>query len=635
MLTEQGKKGLRKAVTYVVLIAIAIVVITNWSNFTSKFSFLTKKVGTVKVLKDADYETEKNVNAEVFETANYKLAMITLPTERRVANFRMELNYEGIMWNATAAFAGANGGEYTKQGSLFEKFGKEYGTPFMLKCKRQDDYIIQQGNLAIFAKEYLASNGKVTDKGSAFASFMGDNSEIYTEQTNKKIFAAVKDLGFKEGEIVLQSFVIPGYSYGEDKAMAPAEWKDNPKLALGQVVSCVKADGDQNLWFKWGKDNGVLVNPDGSTFCYEALNFSYTDGFMLAAEAWGTETGDRVVVKIDPKTGKTVKTGEVHHQKIMGVATWLPGDELAFNKAKKAGVDLISIYSTKDNAHQMPCVIVSINKFIEDHPEVIDAITEGTVRFGDQMKVHKEVFEFGMWAMFDVFKEHPAEYWSKYYHGVKEKTVNGYDVTLGGTRVCNLSDNLDAFGIGSNSRGTFKSSYELFGGFIHDMFPDDMPNRWPYEKAVNTASLQRVMAKMSKTNEITQKSEVKFASGAIKDKVSERSYSIQFETNSAELTPAGIRSMESVYNDLNTHDMRLTLSGHTDNTGSDDTNIPLSKRRAETVKRWLQAKNSASFPEKRFTEVRGFGSTKPLPGFDVNSKDGRDQNRRVEILVGY
>ena len=637
-LTEQGKAGLKKLATYAVIIAIILLVVLNWSTVTSKFSFLTKKVSEVKMLKEADFEKEKNVNVEVRETADYTIPFVTLPTERRIPVPRMVFNHLGIMWNATAAFVAANGGEYTKQGSFFDKLGKEYGSPFLLKTGRQDDYSKQQDELALFAKEYVSSKGKVTDKGAAYVSFMGDNSEIYLQQANKKIDVVLKDFGIRTGEVFAQIFLMSGFSYGEDKAMGLKEWSTDggdPKLALGQVFACYPQDGDQNLILKWAKDNGLLINPDGETYCYEAVNFQFTDGFMEAATAWGTMTSERVVVKIDPKTLRTVKTGEKHANIILGAGTWTPGDELVFKNAKMQKMDVVSLYSTKDNAHQMPCVFVTINKLINDQPGVIDAIVEGTVRAGDQMKVHDQAFMYGMKCMAETFKAKPASYWAKYFVGVKEKTVNGYDITLGGTRVCNLADNLDAFGIGDKARGTFQSTYELFGGFIHELYPEYMPKRLAYAGAVNLSSLERVAEKMKGTNEITKRAVTKFETGSIKAKVSERSYAIQFEIGKATLTSSGVKAMQSMYNDLNTHDLRITLGGHTDNTGSDDVNIPLSLERAKTVQNWLKQKNPASFPSVRFSDVKGYGSTMPLAGFDPNSSEGRDRNRRVEITVGY
>lgn len=629
-LSPKGKRG----VTILALILGGILVFSFWGQITKTFSFLGKEVAEVKQLEQSDFEADQIVNAEVRETADYDLAFVELPSERRVSKPKFVLNHGGIMWNATSALAGANGGELTKQGSFFDRLGKEYGETFALKMSRQDDYMVQQDQLVVFAKEYISSGGKTTDKGFAFVTYMGDNHEVYTAQTNKKLDLVTEELGLPEGSLKAQGFVISGYSYGEDKAMGLFEWLENPELALGEVFACYPQDGDQNLIIKWATDNGLLINPDGETYCAEAVNFAFVDGFMEAAAAWGTKTGERVVVKINPETGKTVKTGETHSHTILGCGTWTPGDEEAFKRAKSQGVDLVSLYSTKDNAHQMPCLVVTINKFIEDHPAIIDAITEGTVRFADQMKVHDAAFDYGMQAMAEVFKAQPASYWSKYFGGVREKTPSGHEIILGGTRVCNLADNMDAFGIGDDARNTFQSSYELFGGFMHQLYPDYMPERHPYYEAVNRMPLERVAAKMAKKGEITKANKPDFDSGAISEKVAERSYAVEFATGKAELTKSGVAALEAMYQDLNTHDLRITVSGHTDNVGSDATNQPLSERRAQAVVNWLQKRNSASFPNDRFAEIRGYGASKPLPKYDPNSKEGRDRNRRVEILVG-
>lgn len=633
-LSKKGKRGIAVIAS---IITLGLLVVF-WGPISAKFSFLSKDVGEVQELEQSDYEVDEVINSEVLETVDYNLPEEPLPSDRRVTRVRYELKHCGIMWNATSVLAGGNGGAITKQGSFFDRLSKEYGETFSLKMTRQDDYSIQQDNLVEFAQAYIKSGGKETDKGCAFVTYMGDNAEVYMSQANAKLDAIAPDLGLEPGDLRAEGFLISGYSYGEDKAMGPVEWSNefgDPTLALGEVFACYPQDGDQNLIVKWATDNGLLINPDGETYCREAVNFHFVDGFMEAAAAWGTYTGERIVVKIDPETGRTIKASERHSHVIHGVGTWTPGDEKAFNIASSQGYDLVSLYDTKDNAHQMPCLVVTLNKFIEDHPKIIDAMVEGTTRFGDQMKAHRASFDYGMQAMAEVFSENPASYWSRYFHGVKKTTPNGHEVILGGTRACNLADNMDALGVGENPRRTFQSSYELFGGYMHKLYPDYMPERLPYYQAINTAPLERVAAKLRASNEITFADKPEFDSGAIKEEVSKRSYSVEFATGSAKLTSKGIQALENMYQDLNTHDLRITVGGHTDNTGSDQVNIPLSKQRAESVVDWLRNRNQASFPISRFAEIDGFGSDRPLKGYDPNSFEGRAKNRRVEITVGY
>jgi len=72
----------------------------------------------------------------------------------------------------------------------------------------------------------------------------------------------------------------------------------------------------------------------------------------------------------------------------------------------------------------------------------------------------------------------------------------------------------------------------------------------------------------------------------------------------------------------------VTIIGHTDNTGSDAINNPLSVERATSTRDYLVARgvNAGAF------RIEGRGSREPVA--DNNSDAGRAQNRRVEIYVG-
>ena len=73
--------------------------------------------------------------------------------------------------------------------------------------------------------------------------------------------------------------------------------------------------------------------------------------------------------------------------------------------------------------------------------------------------------------------------------------------------------------------------------------------------------------------------------------------------------------------------LKIEISGHTDNQGSDGLNLKLSGSRAEAVMNYVTKKGiSAS----RITS-KGYGSTAPVDTNDTN--EGRQNNRRTEILV--
>lgn len=103
---------------------------------------------------------------------------------------------------------------------------------------------------------------------------------------------------------------------------------------------------------------------------------------------------------------------------------------------------------------------------------------------------------------------------------------------------------------------------------------------------------------------------------------------VNFAFDSADLTAEAKNNLDAVAEVfIEFPDTDLMIEGHTDSTGNDDYNMKLSKRRAESVASYLQAKGvSAS----RF-DVKAFGETRPR--FDNATKEGQSKNRRVEIGV--
>jgi outer membrane protein OmpA-like peptidoglycan-associated protein len=73
--------------------------------------------------------------------------------------------------------------------------------------------------------------------------------------------------------------------------------------------------------------------------------------------------------------------------------------------------------------------------------------------------------------------------------------------------------------------------------------------------------------------------------------------------------------------------LNLAVEGHTDNVGSDEVNLKLSERRAETVRGYLIEQGLADNTVTSY----GFGKTSPVS--DNSSAAGRQKNRRVEIVV--
>ena len=103
---------------------------------------------------------------------------------------------------------------------------------------------------------------------------------------------------------------------------------------------------------------------------------------------------------------------------------------------------------------------------------------------------------------------------------------------------------------------------------------------------------------------------------------------ILFATNSSTLNTASRESLEKFATSLiNNPDTDVKVYGHTDSTGSDAINNPLSERRAESVYNFLISRGVAG---NRIVSA-GFGSTDPIA--DNATVTGRAQNRRVEVFI--
>ena len=104
---------------------------------------------------------------------------------------------------------------------------------------------------------------------------------------------------------------------------------------------------------------------------------------------------------------------------------------------------------------------------------------------------------------------------------------------------------------------------------------------------------------------------------------------ILFATNKAELNQASKNELAKFSKVLKSNsDCHIDIFGHTDATGNDGINIPLSNNRAQSVVNYLK---SCGVPAAQFQNVEGMGSASPVA--DNSTAKGRQQNRRVEVFL--
>ena len=101
-----------------------------------------------------------------------------------------------------------------------------------------------------------------------------------------------------------------------------------------------------------------------------------------------------------------------------------------------------------------------------------------------------------------------------------------------------------------------------------------------------------------------------------------------YNTGSSDLSDLSQYELDNLTDILKSNEnVRVELAGHTDSQGDDDTNLELSKNRAQNVMNYLTNKGVDSSK----LSFAGYGETAPIG--DNDTEDGRKMNRRTELRI--
>ena len=516
-------------------------------------------------------------------------------------------------WNAQMGLMAANGGKQASDGSLMCE------DHVNLKLIREDDGNKMQENLTAFAMALKNGNSNPSE-GVHFVSIMGDGAAQFLKGLNDVLRTK---LGPEYQAKIIGSC---GYSRGEDKFMGPADWKTNPSASKGGVCAGVLRDGDWNIAQKWLGDNGLRNNPDEHTWDPDALNWVAADTYVDAAKKYVEGySEEREVVR----NGKA--TGEKRRITVNSVVTWTPGDVTV---AEKRG-GLVSIVSTREYSAQMPDVIIGIDKWMKDNRPVVEHMLSAITKGGDAVKGSRQALEFAAKVSSEVYNEEKPEYWLKYFQPVTQRDKQGIDVSLGGSYVNNLADNLLLFGLVPGSSDLLAATYTKFGDIDVQQYPKLIPNYPKIDDVRDASYLNDLVGNAPRVAAAVEAEKPKYdATAAMSGKASivgRRSWAIEFDTGKATFTPAAEATLEDLSRELLVASGTLIqVHGHTDSQGSTDANQRLSEDRAFAVKQWLMNKSSLNFPSERIS-VHAHGATNPVA--PNSTAEGRAKNRRVEIVL--
>jgi outer membrane protein OmpA-like peptidoglycan-associated protein len=515
-------------------------------------------------------------------------------------------------WNAQSGIIVSNGGPKTTKGSLMEKNGVN------LEIIRQD-WLSELRNMQMkFIEEFDKGEAFPSSEKSVFAVIiMGDGAPFYISSVQKSL-----DEKYGKDKYHVQVMGAVGMSYGEDKLIGPPSWKSDPKSMKGSVISAVLGDGDWVTTVNYCFANGLKVNPDPTTYDAEAVNIypSENDDYIKSAEELikSQTTGWTVTLKevVDGKlTGKSV------NRKIDGCATWTPGDKTVFDKL----TGFVDIVSTKEFNNQMPTTIIGVKEWAVKNPDIVSNILKSALTASNQMKNYEDWKVRASEAVAATYKLETPEYWYKMFKG-QQGTKGGLTYNMGGSKVFNYADAMQYYGL-SDGVNRYKSVYNQVAGYLTELNPfgfnENVGAVVPYDQAVNLFFLKNI-------NDIESTSADKADySNEAKEVVASGEWKINFNTGSADISNSSSKEVEKIYNLLvQAENTKLTVVGHTDNVGNADSNLALSKSRAQAVVDYLKQKG---IPANRFQLVDGKGQSNPIA--DNNTASGKAINRRVVITL--
>ncbi len=178
----------------------------------------------------------------------------------------------------------------------------------------------------------------------------------------------------------------------------------------------------------------------------------------------------------------------------------------------------------------------------------------------------------------------------------------------------------------------------------YDKCPEISGSVYNFGCPIDSSNLEKIKLKEEKTdkdpnNTIDKvdeiKSKVPTQEGTILTKPLDRTDEIEvlniyFDVDDASVQPEydlKIRDLAKRYDFSTNGKYKLVMIGHTDNDGSDNYNLILSKKRAETVRRKFEG-NKVDYD---LITVYYYGENRPIKSND--NKENKQFNRRVEVIV--
>lgn len=301
-------------------------------------------------------------------------------------------------------------------------------------------------------------------------------------------------------------------------------------------------------------------------------------------------------------------------REVDAAVVWAPDDELCVEAVPGSKI----LQSTSTASHVIADIFLAKKSYIEENRKKINDFYEGWMKGAAELNAD------------EAKKLKAAEIMGK---GTAYSTEDAL-FAINKARLVTHGDNLNFFNLNSGYKGvTGEDLYTEMGKRFADLgFAPAVRPRWQsvaYTGAAKAANLTGPMHEAESAPDFKPATTEDETAAAIASKP----VSISFNSGQYTLTENAKTIIDIQFADLAKAfgNARVRIEGNTDNVGARAMNLNLSKKRAESVAKYLE--QAYGMNPNKFVIV-GNGPDKPVPGCETNStEDCKAKNRRTEFQL--
>src|SRR5206468_3386025 len=169
---------------------------------------------------------------------------------------------------------------------------------------------------------------------------------------------------------------------------------------------------------------------------------------------------------------------------------------------------------------------------------------------------NRQALEHAAKVSAEVYNEETADYWLRYFQPVTQRDKQGIEVSLGGSYVNNLADNLLLFGLVPGSSDLLAATYTKFGDLDVQQYPKLMPDYPKIDRVRDSSYVRDIagsssqMASAPAVEAQKPKYDATAASSPKASVVGRRSWAIEFDSGRATFTPRAQETLNDLSREL-------------------------------------------------------------------------------------